>query len=468
MARFSFSASYHCRALPFWAVAGLVLITGCPDKPAVDAEDDGTGSTSSQSEGVWRRRALPDEKYSGEPGRWRRYRTNRFNEDLSSEQRRQIDDLEAIGYVGGSVEAGEETGVTVYEQKAASSGLNFYSSGHAPEAILMDMEGTVLHRWKRSFSEIWPDYPLPSNRIRTTFWRRAHLFENGDILVIFDGLGLAKLDRNSKVLWSNPRKYHHDLQVMPNGDIYVLSREARINVSVNPDNPILEDYVSILDRQGNEKRLVSILRCFQNSKFDSMWPDGWKKVRDIFHTNTIQVLDGAIADRVPAFKRGNVLICLRAVSTIAVLDLEKETVVWAHTGTYGFPHESKVVEGGNMILFDNLGGSESVDGPFWSRALEYEPSKMEIVWEYRGSSKNPFFSRTCGTVDRLPNGNTLVTESDNGRAFELTPEKRIVWEFFNPNRAGAEEEFIATLFEVVRLRPDFPIGWARGAKSNSP
>ena len=61
----------------------------------------------------------------------------------------------------------------------------------------------------------------------------------------------------------------------------------------------------------------------------------------------------------------------------------------------------------------------------------------------------------------FPNGNTLVTESDAGRAFEVTPSGEIVWEFLSPWRAGEAGELVATLFEVVRLPPDFDTSWAR-------
>ena len=38
--------------------------------------------------------------------------------------------------------------------------------------------------------------------------------------------------------------------------------------------------------------------------------------------------------------------------------------------------------------------------------------------------------RTLG-AQRLPNGNTLITESDAGRVFEVTEGGDIVWEFVN-------------------------------------
>ncbi len=55
----------------------------------------------------------------------------------------------------------------------------------------------------------------------------------------------------------------------------------------------------------------------------------------------------------------------------------------------------------------------------------------------------------------MSNGNTLITESDPGRAFEVTPGKTVVWEYVNPRRSGKRKELIATLFEVVRLEPEF-------------
>ena len=80
-----------------------------------------------------------------------------------------------------------------------------------------------------------------------------------------------------------------------------------------------------------------------------------------------------------------------------------------------------------------------------------------------GAFLNGFHTQTCGTIQRLPNGNTLISESDSGRAFEVDSDGRIVWEFYNPARAGKDDAVIATLFEVVRMPPDFPIGWAREA-----
>jgi hypothetical protein len=63
----------------------------------------------------------------------------------------------------------------------------------------------------------------------------------------------------------------------------------------------------------------------------------------------------------------------------------------------------------------------------------------------------PFESRVLGSCQRLANGNTLITESTAGRALEVRPDGKIVWEYFNPARGGDDGDLIAYLMEVVRL-----------------
>ena len=49
-----------------------------------------------------------------------------------------------------------------------------------------------------------------------------------------------------------------------------------------------------------------------------------------------------------------------------------------------------------------------------------------------------------------------------GRAFEITMDGEIVWEFYNPHRSGEAGEFIARLYDVVRLSSDYPLDWLDG------
>ncbi len=42
------------------------------------------------------------------------------------------------------------------------------------------------------------------------------------------------------------------------------------------------------------------------------------------------------------------------------------------------------------------------------------------------------YSSFISCAQRLPNGNTMVTEGAGGRIFEVTPEYEIVWEYISP------------------------------------
>ena len=401
------------------------------------------------------------------PGRWKRAREATQQTQLTDEQRAEFARLQSIGYLTGSNPAPETDGVVQYNRGSAQEGLNFYTSGHFPGAILTEMDGNVLHEWECAFETVWPDYVSPEEydtpdaslqraRNRKT-WRRAHLYENGDVLAIYEGLALAKIDRDSRLIWSYRGGCHHDLEVMDDGTILVLARDALIVPWVNPRWPILEDYVVVLDRNGNELKRVSILDAFERSQYrcllDKMPPRG-----DVLHTNTVEMLDGSLADRIPAFRKGNVLISVLRFSAIAVLDLESEKVVWAMGGMWREQHQPTVLGNGLLMIFDNR-GKLCGDGDEESRVMEFDPVTQEVVWSYEGGYGVEFYSHSCGSAARLSNGNTLISESDYGRAFEVTPDGEIVWEFLNPHRAGESDRYIATLYEVIRLPRDFPTTW---------
>jgi hypothetical protein len=373
---------------------------------------------------------------------------------LTPEQMEAKKRLETLSYLPGHKPAPAAKNVTIYDEKKAYNGLNLYCSGHGPQAILMDMKGNQLHSWQYDITRVWEkeyDPRIPEHQ----FWRRVHLLENGDLLAIFEGYGLIKLDKDSNLIWSYAGKAHHDLYIMPDGKIYVLTREANIIPKYNQTEMILEDFISILSPDGEEIRRVSLLKCMENSKFVPLL-DMTAKKGDIFHTNTIEVLDGRLARRSPAFKRGNVLVSILVLDFIAVVDMEHESMVWGMSGPWKRQHQPTVLDNGSMLIFDNNTGGERQ-----SRVLEFDPFTKKIHWEYPGTTGSSFYSADCGSSQRLGNGNTLISDTNAGRALEATPDKTIVWEFYNPHRAGKNNELIASLFEMLRISPGYNLDWLR-------
>ncbi len=394
----------------------------------------------------------------GLAGRWRNARQP-VQQTITDEQREELERLRSIGYLSGTNPAPASSGVTVYDEDLAYRGLNFTTSGHAAGARLLDMEGGLLHEWECPYLKAWPDSAHLAQNEGTQYWRVAHLYPNGDVLAIFEGFGIVKVDSESRLLWKRHGGEHHDVTVADDGRIYVLTRKAHMVRDVSPVRPVLEDFITVLDENGDVLRDVSVLRALVDSRFSSVMNSfHFRHGGDIFHTNALVLLDGSLADDLAAFHEGNVLVSIRQLSMLAVVDMETETVEWISTGQWLEQHHPVVLTDGAILLFDNKGGGRSYASR--SRIIEFDPVTLERTWFYQGDAENPFFSQMCGTVQRLPNGNTLVTESDYGRAFEVTRDGRTVWEYLNPERSGANDQLIATLFEVVRLEPGFPVDWA--------
>lgn len=359
-------------------------------------------------------------------------------------------DLRALPYLQGYRRAEDRPRIVARQPAAICPGLNLYLSGHAAEAVLMDSAGKVLHRWRYPLRRLWPDLAADPEMAKLEYWRRAWLFPNGDLLAIYEGLGLVKLDARSNVLWSRRGGFHHDLDVRPDGRIWILDREGKLLPRINPNDGVLEDFVTTLDPNGEAVRKVSLLEAFERSRFASFL-DGMEHSGDVFHTNALEILDGRFAGLDPAFRKGNVLVSVLKLDALAVLDPGRAEIVWAKRGAWKRQHQPTFLDNGRLLLFDNRGP----DGER-SRVVEVDPRTGGILWQFGGTSQMDFFSKTLGFCQRLANGNTLITESENGRALEVNGEGRIVWEFNNPNRAGDKKELVAVLFEMTRLPEDFP------------
>jgi hypothetical protein len=378
-------------------------------------------------------------------GRWHAVKDSK----LTRAQREEIAQLEAIGYLSGSEKASDNTNVTVYDPQKARDGYNLYVSGHGTEAFLLSMSGDVLHQWSHSFKETWPKLKKKKKDRDTQWWRRAWLLDDGHLLALFEGHGLVRLDRDSNVVWAENNKAHHDVHLLPDGRIWTLTRQASVLPSVNKDKAVLEDFATLLGPRGKTLKQFSILKAVLDSEFATLFENSARKHGDLFHTNAIEVLDGSLQDKHPAFQAGNLMVSSRILNAIIVLDPRTERAVWARTGDFRHQHDPHILSNGRLLLFDNVGLSKTQ-----SRILEIDPFTGSHLWSFTSAEDEPkFFSRTCGLAERLDNGNTLITESAAGRAVEITPDREVVWEFFNPHRTGKEGKLVATLFDVQRIDP---------------
>lgn len=87
------------------------------------------------------------------------------------------------------------------------------------------------------------------------------------------------------------------------------------------------------------------------------------------------------------------------------------------------------------------------------------------VWSYMAPDKYSLYSSVMSGAYRMKNGNTLVLTSFNGRMIEITPEKELVWEYWNPynfeyrlpdGTAANPGNIPFQVFRATHLEPDHP------------
>jgi hypothetical protein len=178
------------------------------------------------------------------------------------------------------------------------------------------------------------------------------------------------------------------------------------------------------------------------------------------------------------FAPNNVIISSREASLIAVVARDG-SIVWRLGPNFlesdalraigqiiGQHHAHLIPKGlpgaGNLLVFDN-GGPSGYGDPTGtaprgvgiyarpnSRVLEIDPVSLKVVWSY--TAPGQFFSTNISGMQRLANGNTLITEGASGRLFEVTSDRQIVWEYMHPPLTGGR---VGTIYRSYRI----PYGW---------
>lgn len=370
------------------------------------------------------------------PGRWHFDPASLAGKDGEAELARVL----SLPYMAGKAPAPSRAGVLHHDPSLASAGLSLYVSGHGPEARLIGMEGELRHRWEYPFERAFPE---KSGDLDTAYFRRAHLSTRGELLAIFQGGGMIKLDRDSNLLWRSDLPYFNHLSVGPDGAIYAITKRATVRAQLRDAETILEDSIVVLSPDGELLRRISLLDCFASSAWAAKLhplPD----YPDILHTNTVELIRSSPPEAAFPYRRGDLLVSLREVNIVAFIDPRQQTVRRAWRGPWRAQHQPVFLPTSRILLFDNKGAGDH------SRVLEFDVSTHEIVWEYHGVEGDLLASPEAGSCQRLANGNTLITDSERGRAIEITPEGKRAWEFVSPHRAGRRGELIATLFDLVR------------------
>jgi hypothetical protein len=377
---------------------------------------------------------------------------------------RRLDQLRSLPYTSMTADRVDTSlvGVVTYLPDLAGKGYNLYGAAQAGKVVLMDMTGKTVHQWS-------------DPREKPASLGLPLLLPNGDVIAIQRFRGLLRLDWNSNVVWAKTERAHHELTAVDDSTFYTLeapkeqyrSLIVRFDniVRCNLDGRVIERW-STLENLDEIKRALD-QRSFLDTILDSLQGAGASRIDphdvperlhpeaatrgspvfDYFHTNTVSILPETALGRADSrFRAGNLLVCFRNANQIAVLDRQTKAIQWAWgEGVLEWPHDPTMLENGNILIYDN--GVERK----YTRILELNPLTETIEWTYGEAPDQRFFSRSRGSCQRLSNGNTLICDSDSGRAFEVTRSGQIVWDWLNPYITKGHR---GQVYRMIRLDPE--------------
>lgn len=406
----------------------------------------------------------------------------------------------------------QQNGAVVISSPGCCEGYTLLS--RETTTVLIDMNGTIIQRWPSVFAQ--PAKMLPGGFVIAGNTFRFVGIGCGDFTTLneYDWNGSIVWSYQG---WEDGRaRQHHDFQregnpvgyyapgqdFVPGGKTLVLAHRSVLNTSISWRS-LKDDVIYEVDGNGSLTGFEwSACEHFNQFGFTAETKHGMfvnpgiLEDGDIFHMNSMSLLGPnkwytMDPIKYACFNPENILISSRHTNFAAIICRDTGDIVWKIGPQYssdtvegeklgqliGLHHAHMIPQGlpgeGNILLFDN--GGWSGYGYFgmpryirlYSRVIEFDPVTLDIVWEYhhyswrlwfpRSGENHRFYSSIMSAAQRLPNGNTLITEGTNGRVIEVTNASKIVWEYAAPTR-------IQQLYRAYRIPPEWvpgnPSGYA--------
>ena len=271
---------------------------------------------------------------------------------------------------------------------------------------------------------------------------------------------VAERDLNGNVLWRPPHNskvsgfggesYNHDFKRLPNGHYMILGNELWQKLPSGSSDTIpakkrfgdrelfngMEyakvEYGTVIeyDKQGNVVWSWNSQNYFEH---DPLRP----RIRN-------QRIEYPLKPHINAFsvddKNEFVYVGFRDISRIVKVEKSTGKVVdsWGlrlylggakHSVELHQQHDANILNDGNIAVFNSndYPGSDSIPGVL---IISQQPDSGKIVWRYdcELDSVGRRANRNGGNVDQLKNGNLLVCTGTSDRIFEITKDKKIVWQ----------------------------------------
>lgn len=319
---------------------------------------------------------------------------------------------------------------------------------------LVDARGRLLHEWPIDFFTIAPE------RMKHKFHALIHgtvLYPNGDIVANLDERGMVRVDRCGRIVWRNSDNTHHSIHADDRGRLWAPSLLDPVEHPDFSSEPFRMDTLVRIDPATGERSelipLIEVLDASDRLALAQLSVD--RNRMDVVHTNDVEPLSAEMAAAFPMFAAGDLLVSSRNLHQLWVVDGASHRLKWVFTGPLQGQHDPDFQPDGTITVFDNMGRSTGAGGPA-SRIVAIDPATQETRTLYRGSPEAPFYTPYRGKHQLLANDNILITETDRGRAFEVTAQGDVVWSYIN----RYDDEQVGWLMQAERYPAAYAVDGA--------
>lgn len=315
-------------------------------------------------------------------------------------------------------------GLIHYNPQLSFRGYTLFSA-NVNNAYLIDMEGRIVHQWEHSLGITNPTL-LPSGNLMAMAMPSQDV--QGQRGLNGQAAACYEMDWDGNIVWRYDDPWiHHDYERLANGNTLIIKwedipksivRRIKGGYNADDDNPdeMLGDVVIEVDPQGEIVREWKSWHHF-DPKTEIICPLDHR--REWSHGNSISLSP-----------KGDWLLSFRRINLVCEVRARSGKIKWRlPAGTTHHQHDAKYSSESTITIFDNGVHRKSMD---YSRVIEVDAKTREVLWEYADNPPFSFYTIMGGSVDRLPNGNMLICETSKGQFFEVTRDKKVVWEYINP------------------------------------
>lgn len=278
-----------------------------------------------------------------------------------------------------------------------------------------------------------------------TFLARSEAIE-----INLDGKILWRAPNDGKVSGCKTEFYHHAFRKLPNGNYMILS-EKPLNINSPGDTTHIAVNFGTIIEYDNAGKIIWKWDSREYLKNEDLLsrkkPDNTYDV--ITHCNSFDIdKDGEC-----------VFLGFRDISRIIKIEKKTGKVIGSYgnrmpsgeakygNGFFKFQHSCNLLLDGNIVVFNN----DSISDPkitssvvIFSQA-DRKNMSSELVWKFdcKFDTLTDGKSLRTGNVIELPSGNILVNMGFINRTFEVTRNKKVIWDAFTEKWNPEEKKWIS-------------------------